>query len=156
MAVAMLSPDPEEASIRGKKGGRGKVSANGQLSSITRQRLSDARAVLSYSRELAQAVMRAGKPLQAALAETRLSHRWFTMVEMMLLDALAAMRLRPRATGVATGRDVPKFRDYCSPRLAHKKWPRRRDGGASFLGACVNRSACIRDRRRPDDAHSIS
>ena len=74
MAVAMLRPEPETAEERGQKGGRGKkASINGQVSGVSRQRLSDARAVLAYSRELAQAVMRAGKPLQAALAEARQS-----------------------------------------------------------------------------------
>ena len=59
MAIAMLSPEPEDAPERGKKGGRGKkASINGQLSSIPRQRIHDARAVLAYSLELAEAVMR--------------------------------------------------------------------------------------------------
>ncbi len=71
MAVAMLRPEPEEAKERGKKGGRGKKAPiNGEVSS---QRLADARAVLTYSREHAEAVIREGKPLHAALAETRQS-----------------------------------------------------------------------------------
>ena len=63
MALAMLQPT-------GDKGGRGKTSTE-TLS--FRQRITDARAVLAYSPELAEAVMRHGKPLQAALAEARLS-----------------------------------------------------------------------------------
>ena len=64
MAVAMVT-QPE-------KGGRGKTLP--VLEGFSKQRISDARAVLSYSRELAEAVMRDGKPLKAALAETRQSH----------------------------------------------------------------------------------
>ncbi len=67
MAVAMLSPEPEDASERGKKGGRGKKApTNGEVSGVNSQRLADARTVLAYSPELAEAVMRHGKPLQAA------------------------------------------------------------------------------------------
>ena len=63
MAVAMLSPEPEDAEVRGRKGGRGKKAAiNGEVSSVPHQRLSDARAVLAYSPELAQAVMQDGSP----------------------------------------------------------------------------------------------
>ena len=55
MAIAMLSPEPE-------KGGRGKKGAiSGKFSGVAHQRLSDARAVLAYSPELAEAVMRHGK-----------------------------------------------------------------------------------------------
>ncbi len=50
---------------RDRKGGRGKKAPiNGKVSGVTSQRLSDARAVLAYSPELAQAVMHDGKPLQ--------------------------------------------------------------------------------------------
>ena len=67
MAVAMLRPEPE-------KGGRGKKGAtNGGFSGVAHQRVADARAVLNYSTELGQAVMRGEKPLQAALKETRYS-----------------------------------------------------------------------------------
>ncbi len=67
MAVAMLRPKPE-------KGGRGKKGAtSGAFSVVPHQRIADARAVLSYSRELAEAVMQAEKPLQKALDEARLS-----------------------------------------------------------------------------------
>ncbi len=52
----MTSAAPVEASERGKKGGRGKKAAiNGEVSGVPRQRLSDARAVLAYSREVATA-----------------------------------------------------------------------------------------------------
>jgi hypothetical protein len=72
MAVAMIRPEPESTAERGGKGGRGKkLSASGQLSAVPRQRLSDARAVLAYSRELAEAVMRGDKTLKAALADAR-------------------------------------------------------------------------------------
>ena len=74
MAIAMLSPEPEDASERGKKGGRGKKAAtSGGVLVIPHQRLADARTVLAYSPELAQAVMRGERPLRAALDETRLS-----------------------------------------------------------------------------------
>ena len=56
---------PEQTS-----GGRGKTSTD-VLS--FRQRTTDARAVLKYAPDLAQAVMQGEKPLQAALGETRLS-----------------------------------------------------------------------------------
>ena len=62
MAVAMLSPKPEDASERGKKGGRGKKApTNGEVSGINSQRLADARAVLAYSREISEAVLRCGE-----------------------------------------------------------------------------------------------
>ena len=62
MAVAMIRPEPEEAKERGKKGGRGKkATINGEVSGVAQQRVADARAVLSYSHELAQAVMRGDK-----------------------------------------------------------------------------------------------
>lgn len=67
MGYAMRQPEPE-------KGGRGKkLPGNGEFSGVPSQRVSEARAVLSYSRELAEAVVRGEKPLQAALAEARLS-----------------------------------------------------------------------------------
>ena len=48
MAIAMLSPTPEGASERGKKGGRGKKApTSGEVSS---QRIADARAVLACVR----------------------------------------------------------------------------------------------------------
>ena len=65
MAVAMISPEP-------KKLKRKQNAINGDHG-VVHQRVADARAVLAYSLELAEAVMRDGKPLQAALAETRLS-----------------------------------------------------------------------------------
>ncbi len=56
MAIAMLSPKPEDACERGKKGGRGKKAAGtGELSGVAHQRVSDARAVLAYSPEPAEA-----------------------------------------------------------------------------------------------------
>jgi len=59
MAVAMLRPAPE-------KRGRGNKSAiNGDFTGAPQQRIADARAVLNYSPELAQAVMHGEKPLQA-------------------------------------------------------------------------------------------
>ena len=67
MAVAMLRPAPE-------KRGRGNKSAiNGDFTGAPHQRIADARAVLKYAPDLAQAVMQGEKPLQAALGETRLS-----------------------------------------------------------------------------------
>ena len=57
MAVAMLRPKPEKVH-RGKKGSR-----NGNLSEAPSNRVAEARAVLAYSPELAQAVMRGEKPL---------------------------------------------------------------------------------------------
>ena len=65
MAVAMLQPEAEQAH-RGKK-----VSRNGTLSDVPSNRVAEARGVLSHSSELAEAVMRGEKPLQAALAEAR-------------------------------------------------------------------------------------
>ena len=60
MAIAMLSPEPEDVTERGKKGGRGKKApTSGEVSS---QRIADARAVLAYSLELAEAVMRHPDP----------------------------------------------------------------------------------------------
>ncbi len=46
-----------------------KATINGEVSGVAHQRVSDARAVLTYSRELAEAVMLGGKPLQAAPVE---------------------------------------------------------------------------------------
>jgi ParB-like nuclease domain len=71
MAVAMIRPEPEQ----GKGGGRGKkkVATSGDVSGVAQQRISDARAVLRYSRKLAEAVMSGDKPLKAALAEARQS-----------------------------------------------------------------------------------
>jgi ParB-like chromosome segregation protein Spo0J len=67
MAVAMIRPEPE-------KGGRGKKGAtSGGFSGVAHQRIADARAVLAYSRKLAEAVMSGDKPLKAALAEARQS-----------------------------------------------------------------------------------
>ncbi len=67
MAIAMLYPEPT-------KGGRGKKGTkSGTVSSVAIQRITDARVVLRYSPELAQAVMRGEKPLHGALAEARLS-----------------------------------------------------------------------------------
>jgi len=57
MAVAMLSPEPEQ-------GKRTDITTSGEVR-ISHQRLSDARAVLKYAPELAQAVMQGEKPLQA-------------------------------------------------------------------------------------------
>jgi hypothetical protein len=72
MAVAMIRPEAEPASERGQKGGRGrKAPTSGEVSGVTSQRLADARAVLRYSRELAEAVVRGDKPLKAALADAR-------------------------------------------------------------------------------------
>ncbi len=65
MAVAMLRPEPE------KRGRGNKRTINGEFSEISQQRLSDARAVLKHSHELAEAVMHGEKPLQAALKEAR-------------------------------------------------------------------------------------
>ncbi len=65
MAVAMISPDPKQLKRKQKP-------INGDHG-VASQRIADARAVLKYSRELAEAVMRGEKPLQAALAEARLS-----------------------------------------------------------------------------------
>lgn len=49
--VTMRHPKPE-------KGGRGKkLAGNGEFSGVSHQRVADARAVLSYSRELAEVVM---------------------------------------------------------------------------------------------------
>ncbi len=71
MAVAMIRPEPEEATESGKKGGRGKKGAiNGGLS---HQRLADARAVFAYSKEIAKAVMIGEKPLAAAVDEVKQS-----------------------------------------------------------------------------------
>ena len=68
MAMAMLYPEPE-------KGGRGKKSSIKRVADTPGfpHRVKEARAVLKYSRELAEAVMRDGKPLQKALTEARLS-----------------------------------------------------------------------------------
>ena len=67
MAIAMLYPEPT-------KGGRGKKGATcGEFSGVSHQRVADARVVLRYCPELAQAVMRGEKPLHGALAEARLS-----------------------------------------------------------------------------------
>ena len=66
MAVAILNPFPE------KRGRGNKSTTNGEFG-VVQQRVSDARAVLKFSRELADAVMHGEKPLQAALAEARLS-----------------------------------------------------------------------------------
>jgi len=63
MAVAMLYPEQTS-------GGRGKKNRPDMVG-LARQRIGDARAVLNYSPELAQAVMQGEKPLQAALGETR-------------------------------------------------------------------------------------
>jgi ParB-like chromosome segregation protein Spo0J len=65
MAIAMLYPN------RGV-GGRGKKNRP-DVDGLARQRIADARAVLSYSEELASAVMSGQKPLQAALNETKQS-----------------------------------------------------------------------------------
>ena len=65
MAIAMLRPEPE-------KGGRGKKGAvSGEFSGVPHQRVSEARDVIAYSREIAEAVMRGETPLQAALKEAR-------------------------------------------------------------------------------------
>jgi hypothetical protein len=64
MAEAMIRPEPQT------KGGRGKTSTD---SSGFRARVREARAILRYSPELAQAVVRGDKPLHAALAEARQS-----------------------------------------------------------------------------------
>ena len=47
MAVAMIYPEPE------KRGRGNKRSASGQFSGVPTQRVSEARAVLAYSREIA-------------------------------------------------------------------------------------------------------
>ncbi len=47
MTIALLSPEPEGASERGKKGGRGKkATTSGGVSAAPQQRIADARAVL--------------------------------------------------------------------------------------------------------------
>ncbi len=58
MATTMLRPQAEKLKRK---------STNG-LQDVPKQCLSDARAVLDYSPELAEAVMRGDRPLQAALA----------------------------------------------------------------------------------------
>jgi ParB/RepB/Spo0J family partition protein len=63
MAIAMVRPP--------QKGGRSKTVP--EMEGFSKQRIADARAVLAYSREIAEAVMRGDKPLQAALAEARQS-----------------------------------------------------------------------------------
>ena len=74
ITLASAAQEPEDASERSKKGGRGKkATTSGGVSAAPQQRIADARAVLAYSPELADAVMRQGKPLQTALAEARLS-----------------------------------------------------------------------------------
>lgn len=50
MALAMIHPVPE-------KGGRGKLSRDGTVSEVSKQRLSLARAVLHYDQKLAQRVL---------------------------------------------------------------------------------------------------
>ena len=61
MAVAILSPEPEDAVERGKKGGRGRKAIRSDgLSGVLQPRISEARAVLAHSRELADAVMEKG------------------------------------------------------------------------------------------------
>jgi ParB-like chromosome segregation protein Spo0J len=67
MALAMIYPDAE-------KGGRGKKSAAGNLSvsvSFSRTRLSEARAVLSHSREMAQQVLAGTLTLDDALVTVK-------------------------------------------------------------------------------------
>ncbi len=67
MGYAMRHPEPET-------GGRGnKRSAGGQFSGVPKQRVSEARAILAYSREISEAVVCGEKFLKAALDETRLS-----------------------------------------------------------------------------------
>lgn len=63
MAVAMLRPKTEQ----GKRTDLANLTTCGQVSGAPRQRITDARAVLKYSGELAKAVMQGEKPLQAAL-----------------------------------------------------------------------------------------
>ena len=65
MAVAIISPEPKKLKRKQKP-----ISGDHVVSS---QRVADARAVFGYSPELAEAVMRCEKSLQAALAEARLS-----------------------------------------------------------------------------------
>ncbi len=65
--MAMRHPEPQ-------KGGRSKkVATCGEFSGVPHQRITDAPAVLSYSREIADAVIRGEKPLQALLGEARRS-----------------------------------------------------------------------------------
>ena len=67
MGFAMRHPKPS-------KGGRGKkLATSGEFSGVSHQRVSDARAILEYSREIAEAVICGEKFLKAALDEARLS-----------------------------------------------------------------------------------
>ncbi len=67
------------------------MSTNGQLSSIPRQRVADARAVLTYSPELAQAVMHDEKPLRLAkLRDERPDLAELVGTEAMSLDDATA------------------------------------------------------------------
>ena len=67
MGYARRHPDPE-------KGGRGnKRSDTGQFSGVPKQRVSEARAVLSHSEDLAEAVICGDKFLNEALTEARLT-----------------------------------------------------------------------------------
>jgi hypothetical protein len=73
MALAFLYPEADDASERGKKGGRGNKSCSDseQLSGFSKARLSQARQVLAHSRELALNVLRDVTPLDEALTKVK-------------------------------------------------------------------------------------
>ena len=93
MAVAMLSPEPEKLK-------RKQNTINGDHGA-PQQRIADARAVLKYSPELAQAVMYGEKPLQAA-------QNLGDLLARMKKNKGAAGQGRPKIGGTATVPPKPK------------------------------------------------
>ncbi len=85
MAVAMIYPETE------KRGRGNKRSASGQFSGVPTQRVSEARAVLAYSREIAEA--------RSGLATARSRLRWHSGVtrpEIATCEPLADLAAGPR------------------------------------------------------------
>ena len=70
MAMAMIYPEPEKGGIR-VKGQQGAVSETKTASKISDARLSQARAILRYSQDLAQQVMNGTKHFDEALQEAQ-------------------------------------------------------------------------------------